>query len=239
MLFRQSAAERVAPEESATPSDKSTDRLELVSLTVVSSPNHNNVTMKVDVGGSVRTLESHEGVGPIDAIWGALKDLGTGFDLKRCRTREAGPGSNVEARASAVIVWKGMEFLGMASDPNTLDASAKAIIDALNKLRIVQKFTRGRTPVLDGQHWIGTRIKPSSSSRGHTGVREFVLFKTTVESGQVVMRVKRRCTRKQRSTVSKRIHSVREIHSVKSTNAAGDGCEVFTIRHSERHFHLP
>ena len=111
------------------------DRVRLVSLTVIAGTRGpQRATMRLDIDGRLATEEA-DGNGPIDAVFNAIKALvphEAVMELYQVQavTEETDAQAEVQVRLAAA----GNSVTGRGADPDTLVASAKAYLGALNKL---------------------------------------------------------------------------------------------------------
>jgi 2-isopropylmalate synthase len=136
--------EALVDEEIAT----AQDRIKLVSLTVIAGTRGpQRATMKLDVEGRIM-VEEAEGNGPVDATFNAIKALvpheGT---LDLYQVHAVTEGTDAQAEVSVRLAENGKTVTAKGADPDTLVASAKAYLGALNKLMIKRK--RGLPEALD------------------------------------------------------------------------------------------
>ncbi|MBF0516044.1 MAG: 2-isopropylmalate synthase, partial [Nitrospirae bacterium] len=116
----------------------------LVSLHVVSGTQLEPLAkIKLTVKGELKEMES-AGDGPVDAVYNAIKALtGTQSELKKYEIKSITGGTDALGDVVVMLEEDGRVVRGGASDPDIIVASAKAYINALNKLaginRIVQK----------------------------------------------------------------------------------------------------
>jgi 2-isopropylmalate synthase len=83
-----------------------------------------------------------EGDGPVDAIFKAIKKIYPhNANLQLYQVQAVTEGTDAQATVSVRIEEKGKISVGQAADTDTLVASAKAYINALNKLIIKRKRT--------------------------------------------------------------------------------------------------
>jgi 2-isopropylmalate synthase len=112
------------------------DRIKLVSLTVIAGTHGpQRATMKLDIDGEVRIDES-EGNGPVDAVFNCIKSL-VPHDarLELYQVHAVTEGTDAQAEVSVRLLSQdGRSMTARAADPDTLVASAKAYLGALNKL---------------------------------------------------------------------------------------------------------
>ncbi|KZE28532.1 2-isopropylmalate synthase [Chelatococcus daeguensis] len=111
------------------------DRVKLVSLSIIAGTRGpQRATMKLDVGGEIRTEEA-EGNGPVDATFNAIKALvphEAVLDLYQVHA--VTEGTDAQAEVSVRLSAQGSSVTGRGADPDTLVASARAYLAALNKL---------------------------------------------------------------------------------------------------------
>jgi len=111
------------------------DRVKLISLSIIAGTRGpQRATMKLDVGGEVRTEEA-EGNGPVDATFNAIKAL-VPHDavLELYQVHAVTEGTDAQAEVSVRLGAGGSSVTGRGADPDTLVASARAYLSALNKL---------------------------------------------------------------------------------------------------------
>jgi 2-isopropylmalate synthase len=111
------------------------DRVKLISLSIIAGTRGpQRATMKLDVGGDVRTEEA-EGNGPVDATFNAIKALVPHEAvLELYQVHAVTEGTDAQAEVSVRLGGGGSSVMGRGSDPDTLVASARAYLSALNKL---------------------------------------------------------------------------------------------------------
>ncbi|MFC7396722.1 2-isopropylmalate synthase [Chelatococcus sp. GCM10030263] len=111
------------------------DRVKLISLSIIAGTRGpQRATMKLDVGGDVRTEEA-EGNGPVDATFNAIKALVPHEAvLELYQVHAVTEGTDAQAEVSVRLGGGGSSVTGRGSDPDTLVASARAYLSALNKL---------------------------------------------------------------------------------------------------------
>lgn len=111
------------------------DRIKLDSLTVIAGTRGpQRATMKLSVDGKFVT-EEVEGHGPIDAIFGAIRTIvphEAGLELYDVHA--VTEGTDAQAEVTVRLSQNGSSVTGRGADPDTLVASAKAYLVALNKL---------------------------------------------------------------------------------------------------------
>jgi 2-isopropylmalate synthase len=135
--------EALVDEEIAT----AQDRIKLVSLSVIAGTRGpQRATMKLDIEGKVMTEEA-EGNGPVDATFNAIKALVPHeATLELYQVHAVTEGTDAQAEVSVRLSENGRSVTSRGADPDTLVASAKAYLGALNKLLI--KRQRGNLEVV-------------------------------------------------------------------------------------------
>jgi 2-isopropylmalate synthase len=125
--------EALVDEEIAT----AQDRIKLVSLSVIAGTHGpQRATMKLDIEGRVTTEEA-EGNGPVDATFNAIKALVPHeVTLELYQVHAVTKGTDAQAEVSVRLAENGRTVTAKGADPDTLVASAKAYLAALNRLMI-------------------------------------------------------------------------------------------------------
>jgi 2-isopropylmalate synthase len=125
--------EALVDEEIAT----AQDRIKLVSLTVIAGTHGpQRATMKLDIEGRTVTEEA-EGNGPVDATFNAIKALVPHeVVLELYQVHAVTEGTDAQAEVSVRLAENGRTVTAKGADPDTLVASAKAYLGALNRLMI-------------------------------------------------------------------------------------------------------
>jgi 2-isopropylmalate synthase len=111
------------------------DRIKLDSLTVIAGTRGpQRATMRLDVEGR-HVTEEVEGHGPIDAIFGAIRAIVPHeAELELYDVHAVTEGTDAQAEVTVRLSQNGSLVTGRGADPDTLVASAKAYLVALNKL---------------------------------------------------------------------------------------------------------
>jgi 2-isopropylmalate synthase len=131
--------EALVDEEIATAGD----RIKLLSLTVIAGTHGpQRATMKLDIDGTT-AIEEREGNGPVDATFNCIKAL-VAHDamLELYQVHAVTEGTDAQAEVSVRLCENGKSVTAKGADPDTLVASAKAYLGALNKLMV--KRRRGK-----------------------------------------------------------------------------------------------
>src|SRR5215212_7586862 len=111
------------------------DRIKLVSLSVIAGTRGpQRATMRLDVDGRFTTEEA-EGNGPVDATFNAIKAIVPHeAALELYQVHAVTQGTDAQAEVSVRLSADGRSVTARGADPDTLVASAKAYLAALNKL---------------------------------------------------------------------------------------------------------
>ncbi len=111
------------------------DRIKLVSLSVIAGTRGpQRATMKLDIDGRV-AIEECEGNGPVDAVFNCIKALVPHeCVLELYQVHAVTEGTDAQAEVSVRLADKDKAVTAKGADPDTLVASAKAYLGALNKL---------------------------------------------------------------------------------------------------------
>ena len=125
--------EALVDEEIAT----AQDRIKLVALTVIAGTNGPQLaTMKLDIDGKA-VMEERHGNGPVDATFNCIKALVPHEAvLELYQVHAVTEGTDAQAEVSVRLSENGRSVTGKGADPDTLVASAKAYLNALNKLTV-------------------------------------------------------------------------------------------------------
>src|SRR4030081_619336 len=111
------------------------DRIKLASLTVIAGTHGpQRATMKLNIDGQTK-IEEAEGNGPVDAVFNCIKALVPHeAKLELYQVHAVTEGTDAQAEVSVRLAHEGRSMTAKASDPDTLVASAKAYLGALNKI---------------------------------------------------------------------------------------------------------
>jgi 2-isopropylmalate synthase len=123
--------EALVDEEIAT----AQDRIKLVSLTVIAGTmGPQSATLTLDTDGNHRTVQA-TGNGPVDATFNAIKALVPHEAvLELYQVHAVTEGTDAQAEVSVRLAQGEQSVTSRGADPDTLVASAKAYLGALNKL---------------------------------------------------------------------------------------------------------
>jgi 2-isopropylmalate synthase len=135
--------EALVDEEIAT----AQDRIKLVSLTVIAGTmGPQSATATLDIDGRHMTVQS-TGNGPVDATFNCIKALVPNeATLELFQVHAVTEGTDAQAEVSVRLAENGKSVTAKGADPDTLVASAKAYLGALNKLLL--KRQRGKPEAL-------------------------------------------------------------------------------------------
>lgn len=124
------------------------DRIKIVSLTVIAGTmGPQSATLTLDIEGKHTTSQS-TGNGPVDAIFNAIRALVPHESkLELYQVHAVTEGTDAQAEVSVRLSESGRAFTAKGADPDTLVASAKAYLGALNK--IISKS--GRLPGIENR----------------------------------------------------------------------------------------
>jgi len=98
--------------------------------------------MRLDIDGRVVTEEA-EGNGPVDATFNAIKALvAHEATLELYQVHAVTEGTDAQAEVSVRLAENGKTVTAKGADPDTLVASAKAYLGALNRLIVKRQKTK-------------------------------------------------------------------------------------------------
>ena len=119
------------------------DRVKLVSLSVIAGTRGpQRATMKLDIEGRF-AIEECEGNGPVDATFNCIKALiPHEAVLELFQVHAVTEGTDAQAEVSVRLAANGRSVTAKGADPDTLVASAKAYLGALNKLLVRRQKDR-------------------------------------------------------------------------------------------------
>jgi 2-isopropylmalate synthase len=111
------------------------NRIKLVSLTVIAGTiGPQSATLTLDIDGKHQTVQS-SGNGPVDATFNCIKALiPHEAALELYQVHAVTEGTDAQAEVSVRLSENGRAVTAKGADPDTLVASAKAYLGALNKL---------------------------------------------------------------------------------------------------------
>jgi len=122
------------------------DRIKIISLTVIAGTmGPQSATLSLDIDGKHVTTQS-TGNGPVDAIFNAIHALVPHkAKLELYQVHAVTEGTDAQAEVSVRLSEDGRSYTAKGADPDTLVASAKAYLAALNKLT----SKRNRIPAIE------------------------------------------------------------------------------------------
>ena len=120
---------------------KDNNIIKLISLDVSAGTKGQKATLELDVSGKISKTQQ-SGDGPVDSIFKCIKEIFPhDVNLQLYQVHAVTEGTDAQATVSVRIEEKGKISVGQAADTDTLVASAKAYINALNKLILKRKRT--------------------------------------------------------------------------------------------------
>ncbi len=125
------------------------DRMKVVALTVIAGTmGPQSATLTLDIGGTQHTVQS-AGNGPVDATFNAIKMLVPHeAKLALYQVHAVTEGTDAQAEVSVRLEEDGRAVTGRGADTDTLVASARAYVAALNKLMVKrQKVQRAQEAI--------------------------------------------------------------------------------------------
>jgi 2-isopropylmalate synthase len=103
-------------------------------------------TMQMEVDGQM-VQEAGFGVGPVDATFAAIRKITrTDYPLLKYAVNAVTGGTDAQGEATVQLKFDGRSVVGRGAHPDVLVASAKAYINALNRLEWLSKDVR-KVPV--------------------------------------------------------------------------------------------
>lgn len=113
------------------------ERIKLVSLRLIAgTEGPQEATMKIEVDGEIKEVVA-TGAGPVDATFNAIKQVVPHqARLKLYQVSAVTAGTDAQAEVSVLLEEAGKSVIGKAADIDTIVASARAYIGALNKLLV-------------------------------------------------------------------------------------------------------
>jgi 2-isopropylmalate synthase len=128
------------------------DRIKVLSLTVIAgTTGPQSATLTLDIDGKHVTTQS-TGNGPVDAIFKAIHTLVPHeAKLELYQVHAVTEGTDAQAEVSVRLSENGRSVTAKGADPDTLVASAKAYLGALNKLMLRRQRSRPEPMVVGGK----------------------------------------------------------------------------------------
>jgi len=118
-------------------------RIKLCSLEVLCGTKHNppKAELELDIDGEIKTCMA-TGDGPVDAIFNAIKGLVPHDSrLQLYQVHAVTQGTDAQAEVTVRLEEDGKTVQGQGSDTDTMVASARAYVNALNKLLVKRQKT--------------------------------------------------------------------------------------------------
>ncbi len=115
---------------------RANDKIRLVSLELLCGTVHQppKATVELDIDGEVKKVEA-TGDGPVDAAFNGVKELFPhGASLQLYQVSAVTQGTDAQAEVTVRLAEDGRTVNGQAADTDTMVASVKAYVHALNKL---------------------------------------------------------------------------------------------------------
>ena len=118
------------------------DGIKVIALTVIAGTGGpQKATMTLEVDGVHHTREA-TGDGPVDATFNAIKSIvAHNATLQLYQVHAVTEGTDAQAEVSVRLTEDGKMVTGRGADTDTMVASARAYVSALNKLRVKRKKT--------------------------------------------------------------------------------------------------
>ncbi len=118
------------------------DRMKVVDLTVIAgTAGPQSATLKLEIDGVAHTVQS-AGNGPVDAIFNAIKMLVPHeARLELYQVHAVTEGTDAQAEVSVRLEEGGRVVTGRGADTDTMVASARAYVAAVNKLMVKRQKT--------------------------------------------------------------------------------------------------
>jgi 2-isopropylmalate synthase len=128
------------------------DRIKVLSMTVIAGTmGPQSATLSLDIDGQHRTVQE-TGNGPVDAIFKAIRALVPHeATLELYQVHAVTEGTDAQAEVSVRLSEGGRAVTAKGADPDTLVASAKAYLGALNKLMIRRQRGKPEAMVVGGK----------------------------------------------------------------------------------------
>ena len=119
------------------------DNISLQGLEVLCGTEHRppKASIKLDIEGDSKSIQM-SGDGPVDAIFKGIKEItNMAPKLQLYQVHAVTQGTDAQAEVTVRLEEKGKTVNGQGADPDTMVASAKAYINALNKLLVKREKT--------------------------------------------------------------------------------------------------
>jgi 2-isopropylmalate synthase len=96
-------------------------------------------TMQMEVDGQI-IQDAGFGVGPVDATFAAIRKITkTNYHLLKYAVTAVTGGTDAQGETTVQLQYNGHSVVGRGADPDVIVASARAYINALNRLECLKK----------------------------------------------------------------------------------------------------
>jgi len=120
---------------------RANDRIKLVSLEIVCGTRAPKADLSLEIDGEVKKTEA-SGDGPVDAVFNGIKQLvAHKARLQLYQVHAVTEGTDAQAEVTVRLEENGKSVNGQGADTDTMVASTKAYINALNKLLVKRQKT--------------------------------------------------------------------------------------------------
>ncbi|MDG2522298.1 2-isopropylmalate synthase [Caulobacter segnis] len=129
---------------------RGSEKIKVERLRVVAGTDGQSAELTLDVDGEVKTAEA-TGDGPVDAVFNAIHEIVPhSAALRLFQVHAVTEGTDAQAQVSVRLEEDGRIATGQAADTDTLTASAKAYVNALNNLFARREKARPETAIASG-----------------------------------------------------------------------------------------
>jgi 2-isopropylmalate synthase len=129
---------------------RGSEKIRVVRLRVVAGTDGQSAELTLDVDGVEKMAEA-TGDGPVDAVFNAIHEIVPhAAALRLFQVHAVTEGTDAQAQVSVRLEEDGRIATGQAADTDTLTASAKAYVNALNNLFSRREKTRPETAIASG-----------------------------------------------------------------------------------------
>ncbi len=129
---------------------RGSEKIRVVRMRVVAGTDGQSAELTLDVDGVEKTAEA-TGDGPVDAVFNAIHEIVPhSAALRLFQVHAVTEGTDAQAQVSVRLEEDGRIATGQAADTDTLTASAKAYVNALNNLFSRKEKTRPETAIASG-----------------------------------------------------------------------------------------
>ncbi len=118
---------------------RTNDRVRMVALEISCGTKNSGASLTLEIDGEEKSCEAH-GDGPVDSAFKAIKTLfPTEAKLQLYQVHAVTGGTDAQAEVTVRLAEEGKTVNGQGADTDTMVASVKAYITALNKLLVKRK----------------------------------------------------------------------------------------------------